>query len=158
MCLSCRPNFSMGKAERMTDSIAAQKHSPTHYRRKQRIYYEDTDAGGIVYHSKYLNFMERCRCDWLHNIGFNVAEMQQQQGVLFAVREVKIQYHRPARLFDEITVSCRALQVGKVRLVVEQNIYNAEVLLCSATIKLATLDKTSFKLAAMPLELRAALV
>lgn len=130
---------------------------PLHYRQKQRIYYEDTDAGGIVYHSKYLNFMERCRCDWLHELGFNVAQMQAQSGILFAVREVNIEYHMPARLFDEVTVSCRALQVGKVRLVLEQNIYNGDVLLCSAAIKLATLDKTSFKLAAMPLALRSAL-
>ena len=81
---------------------------------------------------------------------------QQQHGIMWVVREANVKYERPARLFDELTVSCQVLQVGKVKLVLQQNIYNGEVLLCSATIKLATLDKTSFKLAPMPDTLRTA--
>jgi len=122
-----------------------------------RVYYEDTDAGGIVYHSNYLNFMERCRCDWLNSLGFDVAELQHNDGIMFVVREANIEFEQPARLFDEITVSAAALHVGKVKLVVEQKIYNQTQLLCKASIKLATLQSGSFKLTAMPDSLRNAL-
>jgi len=119
-----------------------------------RVYYEDTDAGGVVYHSNYLNYMERCRCDWLASLGFDVADLQLNQGVMFVVRAVNIEFEQPARLFDEITVSASALHVGKVKLVVEQKIYNQSQILCKATIKLATLESGSFKLCAMPESLR----
>jgi acyl-CoA thioester hydrolase len=122
-----------------------------------RVYYEDTDAGGVVYHANYLNFMERCRCDWLNELGFNVAKLQECFAVMFVVREANISYDTPARLFDELAVSCRVLQVGKVRLVVQQSIYNGDTLVCHATIKLATLDSSSFKLRRMPSDLELAL-
>ena len=127
------------------------------YKKNERVYYEHTDAGGVVYHAKYLNFLERCRSDWLADIGWDVATTLERNGIMWVVREANLRYDVPARLFDEITVDCLVLHVGKVSLLVQQNIYNGDVLLCSATIKLATLDKTSFKLAAMPIELRAAL-
>jgi acyl-CoA thioester hydrolase len=127
------------------------------FSKNERVYYEDTDAGGVVYHANYLNFMERCRCEWLDSLGFNVADIQQQTGIMFVVREAKLSYDLPARLFDELTVTANALQVGKVKLVVEQKIYNQRQLLCSATIKLATLHQSSFKLTAMPVALRDAL-
>jgi acyl-CoA thioester hydrolase len=122
-----------------------------------RIYYEDTDAGGVVYHSNYLNFMERCRCDWLESLGHNIANIQQNDNIIFVVREVNIKYDLPARLFDRLTVSVKPLQVGKVMLLLEQKIYNQDQLICQATIKLATLHHSSFKLSAMPVSLRAAL-
>ncbi len=122
-----------------------------------RVYYEDTDAGGVVYHSNYLNYMERCRCDWLASLGFDVADLQVNQGVMFVVREANIEFDHPARLFDQLTVTASALHVGKVKLVVEQKIYNQTQLLCKATIKLATLESGSFKLSAMPESLRKAL-
>ena len=124
------------------------------YHKQVRVYYEHTDAGGVVYHANYLNFMERCRCDWLQDLGWGVVEMQDETGLMWVVHEINIQYHSPARLFDDLDVSARVLQVGKVSMVAEQKIYNGDVLLCSATLKLATLGATSFKLAAMPKELR----
>lgn len=122
-----------------------------------RVYYEDTDAGGIVYHSNYLNFMERCRCDWLMSLGFNVAELEQKQQLVFVVREANLVFEHPARLFDQLRVTAEVLQVGKVRLVLKQAVYNQDKLLCHATIKLAALHSTSFKLSAMPSMLRAAM-
>lgn len=127
------------------------------FKKEERIYYEDTDAGGVVYHANYLNYMERCRCEWLASKGWNVAELQEQTNVMFVVRGANLVYHRPARLFDEIIVTATALHVGKVKLVVEQKIYNQDELLCAGTIKLATLDKSSFKLTAMPKGLQIAL-
>ena len=122
----------------------------TEFSSSYRIYYEDTDAGGIVYHANYLKFMERCRCDWLADLDFDVLKMEQEYGVIWVVRDAQLTYDKPARLFDEIQVTCRALQVGKVKLVVEQNIYNGDNLLCRGLIKLATLDRHSYKLSAMP--------
>ncbi len=116
----------------------------------ERVYYEDTDAGGIVYHANYLKFMERCRCRWLENLGFNIQTLQLEQDTLFVVRSVTLDYEQPARLFDELSVTLKVLQVGKVRLQVEQKIYNQSQLLCQAQIKLATLRSSSYKLAPMP--------
>lgn len=124
------------------------------FEKNQRVYYEDTDAGGVVYHANYLKFMERCRTDWLETIGFSVANLQNDPGVLFVVRRVEMDFIMPARLSDCLTVSCHALHVGKVKLLIEQKIYNQQQLLCSAKIKLATLDKSSFKLTAMPVALQ----
>ncbi len=119
----------------------------------ERVFYEDTDAGGIVYHANYLKFMERCRCRWLESMGFNVLDLQEGQDVLFVVRSVNLEYVHPARLFDELTVNLEVLQVGKVRLLLSQNIYNQSHLLCKAQIKLATLQGSSYKLAPMPADL-----
>ncbi len=124
------------------------------FEKKLRVYYEDTDAGGVVYHSNYLNFMERCRCDWLDSLGFNIADIQQNTGIIFVVREAQLKFELPARLFDELTVTAKPLQVGKVKLLLEQKIYNQSQLICQATIKLATLHHSSFKLTAMPETLR----
>lgn len=116
----------------------------------ERVYYEDTDAGGVVYHANYLKFMERCRSEWLDNLGFSVGVLQDQQGIVFAVRSADISFIAPARLMDSLTVTCEILQLGKVKLLLLQKIYNQGQLLCSAKIKLATLEKTSFKLTTIP--------
>jgi len=123
-----------------------------------RVYYEDTDAGGVVYHANYLNFMERCRCEWLASIGFDIAKIQAKDGIIFVVREVEIKFNLPARLFDELDVTLNPLHVGKVKLMLEQKIYNKEQLICQAEIKLATLDHSSFKLSAMPEDLRSSMI
>ncbi|MBX2847851.1 MAG: tol-pal system-associated acyl-CoA thioesterase [Acidiferrobacterales bacterium] len=120
------------------------------FEKTERVYYEDTDAGGVVYHANYLKYMERCRSEWLDSLGFSVAKLQQEQDIVFAVRNASIDFIAPARLLDELTVSCEILHIGKVKLLVEQKIYNRQQLLCSAKIKLATLEKTSFKLTTIP--------
>ena len=122
-----------------------------------RVYYEHTDSGGVVYHSNYLNFMERCRCDWLASIGHDVVSIEEKYGLQWVVKHAEVEFHAPARLFDDLTVSCEVLQVGKVRLEVQQAVYNQDQVLCSAHIKLATLNSTSFKLARMPDQLIAAI-
>ena len=120
------------------------------FEKTERVYYEDTDAGGVVYHANYLKFMERCRSEWLANMGFSVATLQDDQGIIFAVRNAEIDFIAPARLLDILTVSCEILHIGKVKLLLLQKIYNQQQLLCSAKIKLATLDRTSFKLTTIP--------
>lgn len=126
------------------------------FEKNERVYYEDTDAGGVVYHSNYLNFMERCRCEWLSDIGFDIADIQENHGLIFVVREAEIKFDLPARLFDKLTVTVQPLQVGKVKLLVEHKIYNQQQLLCRATIKLASLDHSSLTLMPMPGDLQRA--
>ena len=130
----------------------------TCFSKQERVYYEDTDAGGVVYHANYLNFMERCRCDWLDSLGFNVATLQQAQDTIFVVREANLTFDAPARLFDRLTVTAQALQVGKVKLVVEQKIYTQGQLLCRGVVTLAALNKSSFQLTRFPEPLRHALL
>lgn len=120
------------------------------YSCQHRVYYEHTDAGGIVYHANYLNFMERCRCDWLQSIGYDVVMLEQQYQLQWVVRQADVVFHAPAKLFDELTVTCTVLQVGKVKLVVDQAVYNDGKLLCSARVKLATLNSDTLTMTAMP--------
>ncbi len=77
-----------------------------------RVYYQDTDAGGIVYHANYLNFGERARAEALRAMGVPHVEMVRQFGVMFVVRRIKIDYQRPARLDDEIRIETRVIEVG----------------------------------------------
>lgn len=122
----------------------------TSFKSQHRVYYEHTDAGGVVYHANYLNFMERCRCDWLEAIGYDVVSLEREHQLQWVVKHADVEFHAPARLFDLLSVTCSVLQVGKVRLEVQQSIYNNDQLLCSARIKLATLNSETFKLTAMP--------
>lgn len=123
-----------------------------------RVYYEHTDSGGVVYHSNYLNFMEQARSDWLDSLGHGVMTTLENTGVMWVVKEANIIYHQPAKLYDELVVSCDVLQVGKVGLKIAQNVYNNDQLLCSGTIKLATLNSASFTLTKIPSELHQVLL
>ena len=104
------------------------------YSSKVRVYYEDTDAGGVVYHSQYLNFMERCRSDWLNEHQLDVATLDREHNLVFVVSEANVKYHAPAYLADDLVVTCRVLHVGKVSLQVQQTIYNQGKLLCLSLI------------------------
>jgi len=85
-----------------------------------RVYYEDTDGGGVVYHANYLKFMERARTEWLRHLGFEQTELRQKLGVLFVVRSLSIQYRRPALFNDELVVETRIGKTGGSLLVFEQ--------------------------------------
>lgn len=87
-----------------------------------RVYYQDTDAGGIVYHANYLNFAERGRTEALREMGIPHAEMLRLHGVMFVVRDVKIEYQRPARVDEEIRVETRLVEVGGASATIRQEI------------------------------------
>ena len=105
-----------------------------------RVFYEDTDAGGVVYHSNYLNFMERARSEWLRSLGWDIMRCQTELQVVFVVKSISLDFVSPARLADELTVTVRLIKLGKVGLSLEQAIYNQDRLICSGLVKLATLD------------------
>jgi len=122
-----------------------------------RVYYEDTDAGGVVYHTNYIKFMERARTEWLRNLGFEQDELRANDTVIFAVRSVQVDYYSPARFNDELRVSSRVIKSGKASITIEQQIIRPaqdasqkEDVLCKGIIKVATLDSELFRPKAMP--------
>ena len=115
-----------------------------------RVYYEDTDAGGVVYHSNYLNFMERARTEWLRELGFEQDQLRDEMGVVFAVRSMDIAFLKPARFNDEVTVSASVKQYGKASLVFDQTVERGEACLSRATVKVACIDIERFKPTAIP--------
>ena len=76
-----------------------------------RVYYEDTDAGKVVYHASYLKFLERARSEWLRDLGFSQTDLKEKEQNIFAVKNLFIQYHKPAYLDDLINVSCRLTKI-----------------------------------------------
>ncbi len=115
-----------------------------------RIYYEDTDAGGVVYHSNYLNFFERARTEMLRNLGFEQNELRQKSGIIFAVRNIEIDYLRPAKFDDLIYVSAEILHKKKASLTFEQTIKCGEITLCTCSCRIACLNVDNLKPTAIP--------
>ena len=91
-----------------------------------RVYYEDTDAGGIVYYANYLRFIERARTEALRALGIPHAELVEQFGVMFVVRRVEMDYLRPARLDDALLVETFAEEIGGASMVLRQNVFTAD--------------------------------
>ena len=104
-----------------------------------RVYYEDTDAAGIVYYANYLKFAERARTEMLRAQGFDHVTLQREHGLLFAVRRCTVEFMAPARLDDLLTVETRPLRLGGARLVLEQKVARAEAVLVTLGVELAIL-------------------
>jgi len=124
-----------------------------------RVYYEDTDSGGVVYYANYLKFMERARTEFLRSLGFQQDQLQQELGVIFAVRSAEIQYIKPARFNDELTVITSIASLRKASILFNQKVHlvsslyddNAsETVLAEADIKIACLKTETFKPAGVP--------
>ena len=110
-----------------------------------RVYYEDTDTGGVVYHSQYLNFMERARTEWLRSLGFEQDVLIEQNHCLFAVHSMQINFKRPARFNDALLVSSQLTSTSGASLSFEQTIFCENELLCQAVVKVACLDSNRFR-------------
>jgi len=118
-----------------------------------RIYYEDTDAGGVVYHANFLCFMERARTEWLRELGYELNKLEQEYGFLFAVRSVDINYLRPAHLNDLLRIEVAIARKGKASLDIDHEVYRDETLVCRARIKLAGIAADTFRPMALPFNL-----
>lgn len=112
-----------------------------------RVYYEDTDCGGVVYYANYLKFMERARTEWLRAHGFEQDVLREEHGVIFAVRSVSIDYLRPARFNDALRVSVRPLEIGRASVTVAQEVTRTDAadVLARANVRLACLDASGFR-------------
>jgi acyl-CoA thioester hydrolase len=117
-----------------------------------RVYYEDTDAGGVVYHARYLHFMERARTEWLRAIGFEQTRLRSEHDVLFAVRRMDLQFVSPARFNEELLVTTRLTGNGRASIDFEQQVLRADghSPCCRATVNVACLDAGRFRPTGIP--------
>lgn len=123
-----------------------------------RVYWEDTDAGGIVYYANYLRFLERARTDWLSSLGIDQAALLRDEHLQFAVVEAHIRYHRPARYGDELSVSVRLDERRGASVVMHQEVRRGTTqgdLLVSATVRAACLDSSGLRPRPLPAALAA---
>ncbi len=109
-----------------------------------RVYYEDTDAGGLVYYANYLKFMERARTEWLRRLGFEQDALSAEEGVIFAVRAVKVDFYKPGRFNDLLQATVNIRRRGGASLTLKQEVQRNSTTLCEAEVKLACLDARSF--------------
>ena len=109
-----------------------------------RVYYEDTDAGAVVFYANYLKFMERARTEWLRSLGFEQDELSRHEGVIFAVHSAKLDFLKPARFNDLLQATVQIRHRGAASLTFAQQVQRDNVVLCDAEIKIACLDVATF--------------
>ncbi len=127
----------------------------TSFRWPARIYYEDTDSGGVVYYANYLKFMERARTEWLRHLGFGQQMLCDRHNRLFVVRALSIEYDRPARLDDALQVTVDIAAVRPASLLFAQEILTeAGVTLCRAQVRVACVNSTTLRPSALPESLK----
>ena len=125
-----------------------------------RVYYEDTDAGGVVYHSNYVSFMERARTEWLRNLGFEQDELKRDHNVLFVVRSVRADFIQPAKFNDMLDVTVSVKHAGKASLTLEQTVklQTTQQDLCCGEVKIASISADMFRPIPMPKQVLAAIL
>ena len=122
-----------------------------------RVYYQDTDAGGVVFHAQYLAFMERARTELLNEAGIDLARFTERHGLLFLVYELTVKYHQPGRLNDMLSVSAEVVKLGRASLVFRQRVERDGELLVEADVTLALVERGRMRPARIPEELEQAL-
>jgi acyl-CoA thioester hydrolase len=128
------------------------------FRWPARVYWEDTDGGAIVYYANYLRFLERARTEWLRQYGHSQAELARSRGILFAVVSIQVDYRAPARLDDELEITCEPRPQGAVSLLFAQRIYHASkgaathppTALVEAQVRVACVDAASLRPRRLP--------
>jgi acyl-CoA thioester hydrolase len=119
-----------------------------------RVYFENTDAGGVVYHGEYLKFLERARTEWLRHLGYDHQALARDHRVLFVVTAMAIDFVRPARLDDNLAVSVRLESMGKVRCIFLQEVRRDDEVLVKARVTVASVTGENLKPAEIPEGLR----
>ena len=128
-----------------------------------RVYWEDTDAGGIVFYANYLKFFERARTEWLRHLGVEQQKLRDQVGGMFVVTGTQLRYHRPARLDDLLLVTARVTESGRASLTIEQTALlqapegQAPILLCEGSIRIGWVDATALRPQRIPAQVLDAL-
>jgi acyl-CoA thioester hydrolase len=122
-----------------------------------RVYWEDTDAGGVVFYANYLKFFERARTEWLRALGIEQQPLKDQTGSLFVVVGADIRYHAPARLDDVLRIDVRPAQVGRASLLLAQRALRAGTLLASGQVRIGCVHADTWRARRLPLPLLAAL-
>lgn len=122
-----------------------------------RVYYEDTDSGGVVYYANYLKFMERARTEWLRSLGFEQDELITEYGTIFAVRSVQLDYKKPARFNEMLDVKASIKQRGGASITFFQQVRREDEVLCEGHIKIASLDAGTLRPRPIPAEIESRL-
>ena len=119
-----------------------------------RIYYEDTDSGGVVYHSNYLKFMERGRTEWLRDFEIDQKTLKDNLNLMFVVHEIDIKFARPAVFNDEIEVQTKLEKLGSVKIELEQKIFRSSEILIESRVVVASVNSMSMKPMRIPNEIK----
>ena len=119
-----------------------------------RIYYEDTDSGGMVYHSNYLKFMERARTEWLRDFEIDQKALKDNLNLMFVVHEINIKFMRPAVFNDEIKVQTKLEKLGSVKIELEQKIFRSTEILTESRVVVASVNSFSMKPMRIPNEIK----
>lgn len=125
-----------------------------------RVYYEDTDSGGVVYYANYLRFMERARTEYLRSMGFEQDRLRQEQGILFTVHSLQVDFRSPARFNDALEVSAEISDARRASLLFSQSVRRRDesAILCAGTVRIACVDAASFKPVSIPQAIRSELM
>lgn len=129
------------------------ENDPRPYRFELRVYWEDTDAGGIVFYANYLKFFERSRTEWLRSLGIEQQRLRESTGGIFVVAETSIRYHRSARLDDELIVTAALVESGRASMIIKQEVLlkteqtaeNPPVLLCEGSIRIGWVEAATLQ-------------
>src|SRR5262245_28256134 len=127
--------------------------TPPDFSLRLRVYWEDTDAGGVVFFANYLKFFERARTEWLRAKGFGQERLRTDTGPMFVVADTSVKYFSPARLDDELDVTVRIAEAGRATLAIEQQAWRQDALLAQGSIRIGCVDAGTFKPRRIPTEL-----
>jgi acyl-CoA thioester hydrolase len=115
-----------------------------------RVYFEDTDSGGVVYHANYLKFMERARTEWLRKLGLNQIKLKQENKVMFVVRKIDIQYKIPARFNDELLIQTDCVKTTDYSIMLKQNILRDKQTITEGSVEIVCINSDLFKPVRIP--------
>lgn len=136
----------------MSESVddAADRVGGRHFSWTVRVYFEDTDSGGVVYYANYLKFAERARTEWLRSLGYEQTDLAQELGVIFVVRSFAIEYLMPARFNDVLQVSVELIKVGAGQIDLVQRVLRDDELVASCTVKIVCVDCNRMRAVRIP--------
>ncbi len=140
-----------------SDTLIGTPSNSAPYRHTVRVYWEDTDAGGVVFYANYLKFFERARTEWLRHLGLAQQDLRDRTGAIFVVADTHVQYRAPARLDDELTVTVELSARGAASMTMAQEAWRGSTLLAQGRIRIGCVDAASFKPRRLPSEVIALL-
>ena len=115
-----------------------------------RVYFEDTDSGGVVYHANYLKFMERARTEWLRSFGLNQKKLKQEENIMFVVRKIDIQYKIPARFNDLLKIQTNCIKANDYSFTLKQNIMRENQVISEGKVEIVCIGADIFKPVRIP--------
>lgn len=122
-----------------------------------RVYWEDTDAGGVVFYANYLKFFERARTEWLRSVGIEQGALRETSGAMFVVADVQLRYIASAKLDDALRITVQVVDTGAASMVLAQQAWRGEQLLCEGRIRVGCVDAQSLRPQRMPMVVRSVL-